>query len=320
MRRALCLGAAPALQRTLLIERLERGEVNRAQQVVESVGGKALNAARALATLGTPAAVAGFNGGVTGRQVVALLKVYGVKHDSLTPIRGVTRICTTLIERAGGGVTELVEPGPAPGAGAVARFRRENLKLVAQSSFLALCGMVPAYLAEEFYAPFARAAAQAGVPVVVDSHSAPLTHVLRERPLLAKLNLLELEKTVGADLRHEPEILSAMGALQAMGAVNVFVTRGAEAAYLLTRQGATWRFTPPDIKSRLNTTGSGDSGTAGVVHALLGGRSLREAVRCALACGSANAETLTPGELSRERVRVLWRATKAVRIGSLKSL
>jgi fructose-1-phosphate kinase PfkB-like protein len=70
MKKVLCLGLTPVLQRTLVFDRLETDEVNRVRQVVESAAGKALNTARALVTLGTPAQTAGFNGGDTGRREI----------------------------------------------------------------------------------------------------------------------------------------------------------------------------------------------------------------------------------------------------------
>ena len=39
MKNVLCLGLTPVLQRTLVFERLETDEVNRARQVVESAAG-----------------------------------------------------------------------------------------------------------------------------------------------------------------------------------------------------------------------------------------------------------------------------------------
>jgi 1-phosphofructokinase family hexose kinase len=313
MKNVLCLGLTPVLQRTLVFGRLEIDEVNRARQVVESAAGKALNTARALVALGTPAETAGFNGGETGRRVAAYLKSYGVEARTLTPMKAPTRICTTLIDRSSGTVTELVEEAPAPGRAAVARFVRENLKRAAGASMLVVSGTLPPFAGDEFYVPFAKAAAEAGVPVVIDSHRAALVNVLFERPLLAKLNVRELETTLAEPLRSERRILRGMRDLLGMGARNVFVTHGGKAAYLLTPRGA-WRFTPPEIGGRVNPIGSGDCTTAGIAHALLRGKGMKEAVRFGLACGSANVESLTPADLAPGRVAALTKKVAAVRV------
>jgi len=301
MKKVLCLGLTPVLQRTLVFDSLEVDEVNRARQVVESAAGKALNTARALVALGTPAWVAGFNGGETGRRVAAFLKAYGVETGALTPVKAPTRMCSTLIDREAGTVTELVEEALAPGAAAVKRFVRENLERASGASMLVISGTLPPFVADDFYAGFVRSAARAGIPVVIDSHKAALVNALFERPLLAKLNVRELEATLREPMNTERRILRGMRGLMGMGARNVFVTQGGKPAYLLTPKGA-WRYTPPGPRQCLNPIGSGDCTTAGIVHALLNGKSLRVAVGHGLACGSANVETLTPADFDVGRV------------------
>lgn len=312
MKRALCLGLTPALQRTMLFDRLEVDEVNRARLVVESAAGKALNTARALVTLGTPADTAGFNGGRAGRLILSLLRRYGV-GSALTTMASETRICTTLLDRDSGTVTELVEEAPAPGTAAVRRFIRENLRRAREASALVISGTLPPFAGDDFYVRFVRAAHDAGVPVVIDSHRAALVNVLAERPLLAKLNVRELETTLGGRMASERSILRGMGKLRDMGAQNVFVTQGGKASYLVTPDG-TWRFSPPDIRAKVNPIGSGDCTTAGVVDALLRGKRLSDAVRYGLAGGSANAESLTPADFEARRVRALARGVKTVRL------
>lgn len=309
MKKVLCLGLTPALQRTLLFDRFEVDEVNRARQVVESAAGKSLNTARALAALGDHAETAGFNGGQTGRRIDEFLGAYGVA-SALTPMRAPTRICTTLLDGQSGTVTELVEEAPDPGRAAVARFVRENLRRAREASMLVISGTLPPFAGDAFYVGFVRAAAEAGVEVVIDSQKAALINVLFERPRVAKLTVRELESTLGEPLRGERAVLRGMRDLMGMGARNVFVTQGGQAAYLLTPNGA-WRYTPPALARRVNPIGSGDCTTAGLVHALLLGESLRSAVRFGLACGSANVESLTPADLDVERVRRLVRDVKA---------
>lgn len=312
MKKVLCLGLSPVLQRTLRFDRLTPDEVNRAQEVTESAAGKALNTARALVTLGTPAVTAGLNGGATGARVAAMLKPCGV-GDGMTAMPAPTRLCTTLLDNQAKTVTELVEEAPAPGRAALRRFVADNLKRIPGAAMLAISGTLPPFAPDDFYVAFARAARAAGVPVVIDSHRTALIQVLFEQPLLAKLNVPELAATLGETLNTEARILRGMRDLLNLGAANVFVTQGGRAAYLLTPRAA-WRFTPPAIRERVNPIGSGDCTTAGIVHALLRGKRLPEAVRLGLACGSANAETLTPAAFDARRARALCRAVACERL------
>jgi 1-phosphofructokinase family hexose kinase len=300
----LCFGLTPVLQRTLMFESLETNEVNRAKQVIESAAGKALNTACALSLLGTPAKVAGFNGGIAGRKIEAFLKSYGVL-SAQTLMQAETRICTTLLDRKNNTVTELVEEAPPPDKATIARFEKANLKRVKESSMLVISGTLPPFAEDDFYVRFVQAAAKANVPVVIDSHKVALINVLFERPFLAKLNVRELEATLHVPLKTHREIIRAMKDLIGMGAQNVFVTHGADTAYLLTAEGKAQRFEPPKIKNPVNPIGSGDCTTAGLVHALLRKKTLADAVVLGLACGSANVTTLTPADFNAAHARAL---------------
>jgi len=297
MKKILCLGLTPALQRTLFFDTLVINEVNRARLVLESAAGKALNTARALSTLGMAAQVAGLNGGTTGRTLEAFLKAYGVTSVQ-TSMKRETRICTTLIDQSKGTITELVEEAPDPGRPTLMRFRRDTLKHLEQASALVISGTLPPFAPEDFYVPFVRAAGVRDIPVIIDSHKAPLLHLLQERPLLVKLNVHELAITFKRALAGEPDIVELMNKLRALGAKNVIITQGAKAAYLMDTSGSLWRTLPPKLDKVVNPIGSGDCTTAGIVCKLLKRRPLPEALAFGLACGTANATTPTPADLS----------------------
>jgi len=63
----LCITPNPAIDRTLIVPKLALGNVHRAQQVIVAAGGKGLNVARAIRTLGGESLCMGFAGGYSGR-------------------------------------------------------------------------------------------------------------------------------------------------------------------------------------------------------------------------------------------------------------
>ena len=306
MKKILCLGLTPALQRTLLFDALAINEVNRAKLVLESAAGKALNTARALSVLSMPVQVAGLNGGATGCKIDAFLKAYGVESVQ-TSMKANTRICTTLLDQQQGTITELVEEAPNPGSTALRRFVRDNLERIADASALVISGTLPPFVEETFYLPFVREAHKQGIPVVIDSHKAPFLHVLSERPLLAKLNRQELAITFKRELTSEKQMLSCMKELIARGAQNVVITQGSKHTYLMTSNGKHWRITPPKLAQVINPIGSGDCTTAGIVCKLLKRRPLPEAIAFGLACGTANATTQTPADFDPSHAQKLMK-------------
>lgn len=311
-----CLGMNPAVQRTLLFNGVEAGEVNRAVGQHVSAAGKSINTAMALERLGTHACVAAFNGGLGGRVVSGLLRAQGVGHF-MTPIKGETRTCITMLDRRTGVVTELVEEGSAVTAVEQRAFLRGGVRHAAACRLLALSGTLPPGMPDDFYVPFATAARHAGKPVVIDSHRAALLAVLPLRPLLAKLNVRELEATCACRCATEAQTLRAARRLLIGGAQWVLVTHGERPAMLLGPEAGVWRLTPPAI-TPVNPIGSGDCVTAGVVHAWLGGQSLPAAAHFGLACGSANALTCLPANFRATDVRQLRRLTRIEAIFSKK--
>lgn len=304
MKKILCLGLTPALQRTLLFDALAINEVNRAKTVIESAAGKALNTARALSVLSMPVEVAGLNGGPTGLKIDAFLKAYGVTSVQ-TSMKTNTRICTTLLDQRHGTITELVEEAPNPGSATLKRFMRDNLERISDAAALVISGTLPPFVEETFYVPFVREAQKRGIPVVIDSHKAPLLHVLSERPLLVKLNQHELGITFKQEITREQQLLPCMKELIAMGAQNIVVTQGAKPTYLMTSTNKHWRFTPPKLDQVINPIGSGDCTTAGIVCKLMKRRPFPEAIAFGLACGSANATTQTPADFDPRHAQAL---------------
>lgn len=261
----LCVGVTPAWQRTIEFDRLRVGEVNRATRVTLTASGKGTNVARVLRTLGSDVVLAGFADADFARALP------GIKCAFVPGTR--IRTCQTLVA---GEVTELVEEAapisPAQWRAFFARFQ----KLVAGARLVVISGKLPPRAPVDVYEKLVRC----GVPVIIDSQGEPLVRAVKAGVLLAKLNEEELAATPG--LR---------------GAPNLVVTAGAKGA----RFGG-WTFRPPRIKM-LNPVGSGDAMTAGIAHALAAGQSVVEAVRLGVACGAANALTLTPGTVSRRDVR-----------------
>lgn len=307
-----CIGLSPAYQRTLVFERFCAGEVNRACETVLSAGGKAVNAAVALSRLRRACVVGGFNGGDTGRFVTAYLAARGVVC-AFTRTPWPTRTCTTLLNRGGGDVTELVEEARRPTPEILRRFEARGCALLRRAGAVVICGTLPAGVPEDLWARFAAEAQRVHVPLLIDSSAVPLLRALRHEPLLAKMNVHELAKTFAVACRTEARIVATVRRLTATGAQWALLTRGAQAAILVSRAGEAWRVSPPTV-AVVSPIGSGDCVNAGLVHAWLNGAGMPDAVRFGLGCGCANALTRLPAEFQPDMARKLAAACRVERI------
>src|SRR5690606_28923902 len=93
----LCLGMAPALDTTYGVERLHAGGLHRPHVALYQAGGKSLNVARAMRTLGSDAYAIAPLHGATGDRVQRLAEAEGIPLRRL-PASRETRQCISILD------------------------------------------------------------------------------------------------------------------------------------------------------------------------------------------------------------------------------
>mgnify|MGYP000190005741 CR=1 FL=1 len=298
MENTLCVGVAPAVQELREFARVEVGAVNRALVVERSASGKAINVARVLRQLGGTPLVLGFAGGGTGQFLRLCLRREGIAQR-LTPARRPTRVCITILDRAKGTVTELVEEAQLPTADEWRRFFSAVERASRRARRIVIAGALMPGAEREVY----RRLTRLGPPVLVDSQGEPVLRALAGRPFIVKMNVSELERTLGRRYVHPRAVVAGARELLKQGAQHAVVTDGPRGAWLISLD-MVWHYRPPRI-TPVNPIGSGDAMTAGICRALDRGVSLPDAVRCGVACGAANALTRVAGSVRLSDVRRL---------------
>jgi tagatose 6-phosphate kinase len=304
----LCVGLTPAWQETVVFDRVQLGEVNRCRTVTLSAAGKAANVVRVLHTLDIPMILLSFCGGETGNLWLNDLKRAGITA-TIVRTHSAMRVCQTLIDRSAGKVTELVREAPLPSRAEWMSLLRQFEAMLVRARLVVISGALMPGARETVYRDLARLARSRGVPVLIDSQKTALMKTLPCRPLIAKLNVHELENTLNRSLRSERQIMTGARRLIQCGAQQVVLTNGAQGAWLVMPDRV-WRFKPPHIRA-LNPIGSGDAMTAGIAYGIFKGEDVVEGMRLGIACGAANALTLTPGDVDLRTVRKLARKISA---------
>jgi len=103
----------PAIDKTIDVEHLERGGLNRIQHVELDAGGKGINVSKTIHELGGKSVVTGFVAGNTGKIIQNVMKEWNIESDFIE-VAGETRTNTKVFEKTGE-LTELNEPGPMIG-------------------------------------------------------------------------------------------------------------------------------------------------------------------------------------------------------------
>lgn len=307
----LCIGTTPTVQRTMVFDRLTLDAVNRAVEVRESASGKSINVARTLRRLGADALASGFLGGESGKAIRRDLDDAGINHDFVT-VKPKTRTCVTVLDRSNSVATELVEETKPVDAMDYSALLGRVEEFVPKATVVVLSGSLTPNGPTDFYARCTAIARKANVPVIIDARGEPLKLALAERPAVVKPNRIELQETVGFEIRDEPSLRKAIADLLSRGPEWAIITDGPRDA-IASDGKQFFRITPPKIKP-VNPIGSGDAFAAGLALAIQRGNDLPEACRLAAACGAANALNSPPGHANPQDVARLLSEVKVATI------
>lgn len=306
-----CLGTTPAIARTMEFASLAIDGVNRATAVREYAAGKAINAARAITTLGGRAVCISPVGGLAGERL-RVLSSEVVAEQLTLDVAAATRLCVTVVDRAAGTSTELIEETgrltPAEGDRMIALLTdRLNAAEVC-----VLAGSLAPGLAEDFYARCVALCTAAGVPTILDASGPALRAAIDARPTYIKVNAGELASVEAIRGDGEAAIVFAARAVAARTSGALIVTRGRESTLAV---GTDWamRIEVPTVKV-VSAIGSGDSFAGGLAVAVSRRLSRDESLRLATACASANAMTADAAHFDAS---VVERLASNVQIGSI---
>ena len=267
-----------------LSEPLRRGAVQRVARVINRAGGKGLNCARAVRTLGADVIATGFVGGHNGRMLTELLAEDGIP-EAFVRVAGETRCCVNALDPDGCS-TELLEPGEPVALADVHALREAVGRLVRGASVVTLNGSLPEGAPTGTYRDLGTDARAAGARVLLDSSGAALLAGLEARPALVKPNAEELAQALGREVATMAEVVEAARELQARGVADVVVSLGSEGAVMASEEG-TFRGIAPQIEA-VNPVGSGDTMVGAFAVALVRGLSAPERLAFAMACAGAN--------------------------------
>lgn len=293
----LSAGLTPAWQQILVFDSFRYGEVNRAAEVHWCASGKVFNAGIAAHHLGGPSVTLAPVGGVP-RELIEREFEEMELPCRFVPTQAATRVCTTILDRATGAITELVENGRPLSRAELGMFRTAYAEEAARAKVAVLIGSLPVAAPASLYRDLMK---NTPCPAVLDFRGEGLLSVLDLNPLVVKPNREELARTVGRPIDSDDELLQVMRSLNDRGARWVVVTQGASPVWV-TSGSSTYRLVPPPAGEIVNPIACGDCMAAAVAWAVRDGREVIDAVRFGIAAAAENLRRLLPCRLDLARV------------------
>jgi tagatose 6-phosphate kinase len=285
----LCITPNTAVDLTMTLDTLTPAQIHRASESLSVAGGKGVNVARVCRLLGEQAVCGGFLGGPTGAYAAALAEQEGLESAWTLlppgPDRD-TRICVLLAHPASGDATVINGQGPRVTAEDWEQLRADIARHAVDSAAVCMSGSLPPGSPIDSFVSLLRSLQRHGHSVWVDTSGEPLRAALGIPGLNIKVNLSELRNAVGRVI--DPKQMHEIDLLRRSYDLNRLVLTLGPAGAILTSDSAPLRAIPPSIDV-VSSVGSGDAMLAALVTAYARDESDADALRAAVAAGTANA-------------------------------
>ena len=275
----------PALDVTLWLESLDFVEPNETSKEILYAGGKGINISRVLASLGVKAKALGLCGSDNAGRFINLLDSDGVVHDFVFTNGAVRENLT--INIPDGRLLKINRRGSSVPVEAMHQLRRklEDELKDGGKTLLVFAGSLPPNVTPEGYKAFLMAFQRENVSIALDNAFFKLEDLQEIRPFAIKPKLLEFRKMCGSDLRTEQSIVKLARSMSGY-VQHTLVSLGAKGLIYAGANGVCRLYSQPvKVKS---TVGAGDTTLAAFLAAMQWGMPAFDAVRYAVAAGSAS--------------------------------
>jgi 1-phosphofructokinase/tagatose 6-phosphate kinase len=294
-----------AIDKTLSVPSFRVGRRHRTVDQQTTAGGKGVNIARTLKTLGQPVIATGLAGGATGTRIVEQLTGESILNDFVR-IQDESRTNTSVLDPASGDQTEVNERGPLVSEREIETFHDKLLYLARGAAIVVFAGSLPRGVGADIYASLVRELGRMGLTTIVDTDGEPLELAVRAEPEVVTPNLTEAEELVGHEWGDEAEQVTGVREIIEMGAREAIVTMPDGClAQLLIEGVPTLQRARIDQREPVAPVGAGDAFLAGYVAARYQGHAPVECLRMGVACGAESTARMGAGVVDPREVQRL---------------
>jgi 1-phosphofructokinase/tagatose 6-phosphate kinase len=304
-----------ALDRTVRVPNFQLGARHRADASLRMPGGKGVNVARALKSLGQPVIATGLAGGRAGTYIIEELTAEGILNDFVR-IAGESRTSTAVIDPTNNQQTEINEWGPQVDQAELDVLADKIRYLSKGADVFALAGSLPRDVPVDYYQRLLRELRGERMITAVDASGPALRAALSAEPGVVSPNVREAEEIVGHEFADEDDIAAAAEMIIQMGAGSAIIHHEDGCVARIRPEGAkrhhTYRARLPARPDVVSTVGSGDALLAGYLSALYGHQPPEAALSLAVACGAANTQRFGAGVFDPSDVEAFMRRVEVV--------
>ncbi|MCU1337720.1 MAG: 1-phosphofructokinase [Bryobacterales bacterium] len=281
----LTLTINPAIDRTIISDRLAFEDRGYILSRGEAAGGRGVNASQVIHTFGGKTLALLTSGGEIGKRMEHFLAEMRFPFE-VVRVRAEGRANLTISDKQGLTIklNEIGAPLEEKEVGAVRDLVEARLK---KADWLMICGSTQPGVPSNFYSEIIALAKSRGVRTLLDTDGDALSNALEAKPSVISPNQQEAERLLGRAIITRSQSLEAVQRIHDMGPEAVILSLGSRGALAASPDGILEAL-PPRIEA-LCPIGAGDALAAAFVWALEKKKSLADALRWAVAAGTASA-------------------------------
>ncbi len=297
----------PSFDKTVEMDRLNIGKVNRIRCLRVDPGGKGINVAIDALRLGMDVRCIGIMGEKGSTDLSAMLDQEGLQHRFLS-IPGMVRTNMKVLLKEEKDVTEFNEPGTEVSEEDLNRFFEIAREETKDSDFVVLTGSLPPGCPEGTYRKLAEALGDR--KIILDTQGPELEICAKKsHPFLIKPNVHEMEATLGLELRTMRSIRDAALLFLRLGVQHTVISMGSMGAMYVDSERTL--FAPALRIETKSTVGAGDAMISGMLLGYEREGDMAKAFRYGVAAGAAavmteSTQLTVPADFERmvDQVRV----------------
>jgi 1-phosphofructokinase family hexose kinase len=293
----------PAIDRILSVDRLAFEDRSYVTSSRESAGGRGINASHVIHSFGADTLAVLTSGGDSGKRLETHLSGCGFPI-SVVPVQNEIRTNLTITDQHGLTVN-LNEKGPTLAKAELARIERVVKDALAKASWLMVCGSLPPGVPSSYYARLVSMARQKKVRTLLHASGEALREGIEAKPTVVTPNQQEAERVLGRMLLTRTQYLEAAGRLRTMGPESVVLSLGSRGAIGAFADGVLEAL-PPRVDA-VCPIGAGDALAATYVWAMRRKPNPAEALRWAVAAGTASARLPGMSFASLDQTRDMYK-------------
>lgn len=277
----------PSIDRTIELDNLNVGMLNRIRNKVETFSGKALNAAIGVSRLDEAVTATGFMFEESAALFEQVLEKEGVKHDFIN-CKGAARVNYKIIDKKSM-LTEINDKGEKVDGEHAEALIKKISTLSSESDIAVISGSLPDGVLPEFYGKMVSTIPKS-VKIIVDTEKENMEAAISGGEIfMVKPNLRELEKFAEREVETFPDMLKAARLYLDKGVKNVLISLGADGAILT--DGVDNFYCRSASVAINSTVGAGDSMVAAACVGLSRTLPMKEILRMSVAAGTASITT-----------------------------